>query len=88
MSYVYPLSRNADDDLTGLLVPLLSERLMNWRPMPPQTLRLMILALVSLAAVGIGGVLLRMPAALPAGLLLVGIGVGIVLHTWLRDNPK
>lgn len=52
--------------------------------MPRQTPRLMILALVSLVAVGIGGVLLKVPAALPAGLLLVGIGVGIVLHTWLR----
>ena len=56
--------------------------------MPRQTPRLMLLALISLVAVGIGGVLLRVPAALPAGLLLVGIGVGIVLHTWLRDNPK
>ena len=48
--------------------------------------RLTILAIVSLLAAALGGVLLRSPATLPAGLLLVGVGSGIVLHTWLQGR--
>ena len=48
--------------------------------------RLTILACTSLLAVALGGVLLRAPTTLPAGLLLLGVGSGIVLRTWLRSR--
>lgn len=44
---------------------------------------LAILALTALLFVALGSVLLRAPATLPTGLLLVGVGVGVVLHTYL-----
>ncbi len=47
---------------------------------------LTILAFVSLLAVALGGVLLRSPATLSAGLVLLGIASGIVLRTWLREQ--
>lgn len=54
--------------------------------MQRRTTTLRILAFVSLLAVALGGVLLRSPATVPIGLLLLGIGSGIVLHTWLRSQ--
>lgn len=46
---------------------------------------LAILALTSLLFVALGGVLLRAPATQPAGLLVLGVGMGIVLHTYMRS---
>lgn len=50
--------------------------------------RLTILAIVSLLAVALGGVFLRSPATLSAGLLLLGVGSGIVLHTWAKRRNR
>lgn len=54
--------------------------------MQPRTTTVTILAFVSLLVVALGGALLRSPSTLPAGLLLLGIGSGIVLRTWLRGQ--
>lgn len=47
---------------------------------------LLLLAVVCLLAVALGGVLLHSPATLPAGLLFLGIGCGIVFGTWLQGQ--
>lgn len=54
--------------------------------MQPHMTRLMLLAFIALLAVAVGGVLLHQAATLPAGLLLIGIGGGIVLRTYLRER--
>lgn len=50
--------------------------------MPTRT----ILTGVALLAVAVGGMLLRQATTLSAGLLLIGIGGGIVLRTYLRER--
>jgi len=45
-----------------------------------------ILASVALLAIALGDVLLRSLTTLPAGLLLLGVGSGIVLRTWTRSS--
>jgi len=45
-----------------------------------------LLASGALLAIALGDVLLRSPTTVPAGLLLLGVSSGIVLHTWLRSR--
>ena len=53
---------------------------------PDRSSPLTILALAALLTVALGSVLLRVGALADAGLVLLGVGSGIVLRTYLRGR--
>lgn len=53
---------------------------------PDRSKALTLLALAAMIAVALGGVLLRVGAPVDASRMLLGVGSGIVLRTYLRSR--